>query len=69
VLCLGTDLLSEDQIKRIIEIFLSTAFASGRHERRLAKVKQIEDESRGVPARLPLAMTQEDGEAGAQGVA
>ena len=69
VLCLGTDLLSEDQIKRIIDIFLSTAFASGRHERRLAKIKQIEDESRGLAASLPLAITQVADEAGAQGLA
>ena len=34
VLCLGTDLLSEDQIRQIVEIFLSTNFGDGRHAQR-----------------------------------
>ena len=43
VLCLGTDLLSEDQIRKIVEIFLSTPFNhEGRHARRIEKVRQIE---------------------------
>jgi ribose 5-phosphate isomerase B len=46
VLCLGTDLLSEDQIRQIVEIFLSTGFADGRHVRRIEKLKAIEDEQR-----------------------
>lgn len=44
VLCLGTDLLSEDQIRKIVEIFLTTPFAHGRHIRRVQKVCQIETE-------------------------
>jgi ribose 5-phosphate isomerase B len=44
VLCLGTDLLSEDQIRQIVEIFLSTSFTDGRHVRRIEKLKAIEDE-------------------------
>src|SRR5579862_592477 len=31
VLCLGTDLLSEDQIRQIVDIFLTTSFGDGRH--------------------------------------
>lgn len=46
VLCLGTDLLSEDQIRQIVEIFLATGFADGRHTRRIEKLKAIEDEQR-----------------------
>ncbi|CAA9376081.1 MAG: Ribose 5-phosphate isomerase B [uncultured Phycisphaerae bacterium] len=46
VLCLGTDLLSEDQIRQIVEIFLSTGFTDGRHVRRTEKLKAIEDEQR-----------------------
>ena len=46
VLCLGTDLLSEDQIRQIVEIFLSTTFTNGRHVRRIEKLKAIEDEQR-----------------------
>ena len=44
VLCLGTDLLSEDQIRQIVEIFLSTPFGEGRHARRVQKVKLLEEE-------------------------
>jgi ribose 5-phosphate isomerase B len=43
VLCLGTDLLSEVQINKIVEIFLSTNFADGRHTRRLDKIRQLEE--------------------------
>jgi len=42
VLCLGTDLLSEAQITKIVEIFLDTPFADGRHTRRLEKIRQLE---------------------------
>ena len=44
ILCLGTDLLSEDHMRKIVEIFLTTATADGRHLRRVAKIKQIEQE-------------------------
>ena len=47
VLCLGTDLLGEDQIRQIVEIFLTTGFAEdGRHRRRVEKLNQIESEER-----------------------
>ena len=42
VLCLGTELLSEDHIKNIVEIFLSATFQDGRHSQRVAKVMAIE---------------------------
>ena len=48
VLCLGTDLLSEDQIRQIAEIFLSTNFTDGRHLRRIEKLKAIEEEQKGL---------------------
>ena len=44
VLCLGTDLLSEDQIRQIVEIFLSTPYVPGRHDRRVDKIAAIERE-------------------------
>ncbi|HEX8523327.1 MAG TPA: ribose 5-phosphate isomerase B [Tepidisphaeraceae bacterium] len=44
VVCLGTDLLSEDQIRSIVEIFLTTAFADGRHRERVAKIANAERE-------------------------
>jgi ribose 5-phosphate isomerase B len=43
VLCLGTDLLSEDQIRQIVEIFLTTGFGEGRHARRVEKLSNIEN--------------------------
>src|SRR4051795_11632369 len=42
VLCLGTDLLSEDQIRNIVEIFLTTSWTDGRHSQRIKKVMEIE---------------------------
>ena len=44
ILCLGTDLLSEDQIRQIVEIFLTTGFGEGRHTRRVAKLKALEEQ-------------------------
>lgn len=41
-LCLGADLLSENQLRKIAEIFLTTDFADGRHLRRLAKIRELE---------------------------
>jgi ribose 5-phosphate isomerase B len=42
VLCIGVDLVTDDQMKKIIETFLTTDFEGGRHERRVAKVNEIE---------------------------
>src|SRR5881392_3606206 len=44
VLCLGSDLLSEDHIRKIVEIFLTTPFQQGRHTQRLEKINRIESE-------------------------
>jgi ribose 5-phosphate isomerase B len=49
VLCLGTDLLSEDQIRQIVEIFLSTPYGDGRHTRRVNKLKLLEEAERARP--------------------
>ncbi len=46
VLCLGTDLLGEEQVRQIVETFLTTAFGDGRHLRRVEKLRQLEDEER-----------------------
>ena len=43
-LCIGCELLSEDQIRSITEIFLNATFQDGRHAARVAKVMQIERE-------------------------
>lgn len=42
VLCLGTDLLSEHQIGKIVEIFLNTPCGEGRHTRRVEKLRDYE---------------------------
>ena len=50
VLCIGTDLLSEDQIRKIVDIFLSTPFGAGRHARRVGKISKFEDQNSGAAA-------------------
>jgi ribose 5-phosphate isomerase B len=55
VLCLGTDLLSEEVIRQIVHIFLTTPFGDSRHIRRVHKLDQIEEEER---TRKPGAGTQ-----------
>lgn len=42
IVCIGADLLSEDQIRTIVEIFLRTPSETGRHLRRIEKIRQIE---------------------------
>jgi ribose 5-phosphate isomerase B len=42
VLCLGADLLGEDQIERMIRTWLVTEFEGGRHSRRTDKVTAYE---------------------------
>ena len=46
VLCLGTDLLSDDLIRKIVEIFLATPFGEGRHARRVEKLNHFEKHGR-----------------------
>jgi ribose 5-phosphate isomerase B len=41
-LCLGCDLLSEDQIRSITEVFLASRYGDGRHARRVALIKELE---------------------------
>jgi ribose 5-phosphate isomerase B len=46
VLCLGTDLLSEEQVRKIAETFLSTEYQGGRHDKRVQKVMALDWEGR-----------------------
>src|SRR3954468_14080072 len=55
VLCLGTDLLGEEQIRQIVEIFLTTAFGEGRHLRRVQKLCKIEVDEFGRKSAGPPA--------------
>ena len=45
VLVLGAKSLGEETIKTIIEVWFSTHFVGGRHQRRLDKITSIENES------------------------
>jgi ribose 5-phosphate isomerase B len=38
VMCLSADLLGQDEVERILSIFLTTEFEHGRHLRRLEKI-------------------------------
>jgi ribose 5-phosphate isomerase B len=49
VLCLGTDLLSEDQIRHVVNIFLETPYGDGRHARRVGKLTQFETQDQPLP--------------------
>jgi ribose 5-phosphate isomerase B len=44
VLCIGCELLSEEQIRNIVEVFLGAIPQDGRHAARVAKVTEIERE-------------------------
>jgi ribose 5-phosphate isomerase B len=46
VLCLSGDLLSSRVIERLVEVWMDTEFEGGRHERRVAKIGQLEQENR-----------------------
>lgn len=47
VLCLSADLLGEEQIDRMVRIWLETPFESGRHARRVDKIVRYEDQAGG----------------------
>jgi ribose 5-phosphate isomerase B len=42
VLCLSAELLGEQQVERLIEIWLKTPFEDGRHDLRIARISAIE---------------------------
>lgn len=46
VLCLPADLLGMHQLERLVDIFLSTEFEGGRHERRIRKIGEVEQNGR-----------------------
>jgi ribose 5-phosphate isomerase B len=46
ILCLGTDLLSDDHIRTIVDIFLTTPFEDGRHAKRIEKILKYENRGR-----------------------
>jgi ribose 5-phosphate isomerase B len=44
VLCLSADMLSPRTVERMVEVWLTTPFEGGRHERRVEKIHQLERE-------------------------
>ncbi len=44
VLCLSADLLGEEQIDRMVRIWLDTEFENGRHARRVDKINRYESD-------------------------
>jgi ribose 5-phosphate isomerase B len=50
VLCLGSDLLNESEIRKIVQVFLTTPFGDGRHARRVEKLKEFERSQCGLSA-------------------
>lgn len=43
VLCLSGDLIGAQALRKIVEVWLTTEFSGGRHQRRVDKIKAIED--------------------------
>jgi len=43
VLCLSEDQIGDVMLRKIVEVWLSTEFSGGRHERRVRKIDAIED--------------------------
>jgi ribose 5-phosphate isomerase B len=48
VLCLPADLVGEELMKRVVQVWMNTRFEGGRHERRLHKISDYE-KSNGHP--------------------
>ena len=42
VLCIANNMLGEEQIHQIVQVWLATPFDGGRHERRIDKIRAIE---------------------------
>ena len=42
VLCLPADLIGEELTRRIVDVYLNTAFEGGRHERRIKRIAEYE---------------------------
>lgn len=42
VLCLSGDLLGSQNLRKIVEVWLTTDFSAGRHQRRVDKITEIE---------------------------
>jgi ribose 5-phosphate isomerase B len=65
VLCLSADMLGEQLIDRMIEIWLNTPFEGGRHARRLSKIAQIEEEAKQMLQEQGMCGEENSGSCGA----
>ena len=43
IICLGARIIDFEKIKKIVDIFLSTSFEGGRHQRRIDQISEIEN--------------------------
>jgi len=46
VLAMGASLNTEEEMKKMVEIWLNTDFDGGRHQRRIDKIKETEEKNR-----------------------
>ncbi len=65
VLCLAADLIGEALMRRIVEVWLETAFEGGRHSRRVKKIMEIEKNNlcKYAEGSAPCEKPSEDNEA------
>jgi ribose 5-phosphate isomerase B len=49
VLCLPADLVGDELMRRIVDVWLKAQFDGGRHERRLTKISEVEAKECDVP--------------------
>ena len=42
ILCIANDMMNEEQIRQIVQVWLTTPFDGGRHERRINKIRSVE---------------------------
>jgi ribose 5-phosphate isomerase B len=53
VLCLPADLVGEELTRRVVDVWLRTSFEGGRHERRVRKIAQYEEQESPCAPVLP----------------
>ncbi len=49
VLCLPADLIGDELMRRVVDIWLKTEYEGGRHDRRLQKISEYEENGRCSP--------------------
>ena len=60
ILCLPADLLGEELTRRIVEVWLTTQFDGGRHDRRIGKIANYEERKRNRAAGAAQVEKQAD---------